>query len=119
MKPQSHPRLREALSKAGSKSLVKYLPHAFRLVVWELMNTQTRLTKVEGIMDKAMHQVTKRMKTAERDIKRGQKKAAVKVLKRAERKNEKLVRKDRDVRDPMIDKAKRVKKKFPKDWRKA
>jgi hypothetical protein len=61
-------------------------------------------------MDKAMHQVTKRMKTAERDVKAGKEKQAVKVLRKAEKKNEKLVKKDRDVRDPMIEKYQRMKK---------
>lgn len=73
---------------------------------------------LEGRMDKKMHQVTKRMKTAEKDVKMGKKKAAVKVLKKAEKKNEKLVKIDRTVRDPLIKKAKKIvaksKKPMPK-----
>jgi len=55
-----------------------------------------------------MHQVTKRMETAVRDIKKGKPKMAAKVLKKAEKKNEKLVKIDRDVRDPMIAKCKKA-----------
>ena len=65
-------------------------------------------------MDKKMHQVTKRMKTAEKDVKMGKKKAAVKVLKKAESKNEKLVKIDKKVRDPMIEKYKKLTKKGKK-----
>lgn len=61
-------------------------------------------------MDKKMHQVTKRMKTAERDVKKGSKKEAVKVLKKAEKKNEKLVEIDRKVRDPAMKELKKMKK---------
>ncbi len=57
-----------------------------------------------------MHQVTKSMKTAEKDVKVGKKKEAVKVLKNAERKNEKLVKIDREVRDSLVDKYNKVKK---------
>lgn len=62
-------------------------------------------------MDKKMHQVTKRMKTAEKDMKSGKKKEAVKVLKKAEKKNEKLVKYDKNVRDPEIKDYKKMKKK--------
>lgn len=62
-------------------------------------------------MDKKMHQVTKRMKTAESDIKKGKAKEAVKVLKKAEKKNEKLVKIDKNVRDPQIEAYKKMKKK--------
>ena len=54
-------------------------------------------------MDKKMHKVTKSMKVAEKDIVKGKPKAAVKALKGAEKKNEKLVKIDRDVRDPIIE----------------
>lgn len=70
--------------------------------------------EMEEYMDKKMHQVSKRMKTAERDIEKGNKKGAVKVLKKAVKKNEKLVAIDRDVRDPMIKECKKMKK----NWRK-
>ncbi len=61
---------------------------------------------MEGYMDKKMHKVTEKMKVAEKDIKKGKAKAAVKVLKGAEKKNEKLVKIDKNVRDPIIKKAK-------------
>lgn len=62
-------------------------------------------------MDKKMHQVTKRMETADKDLQKGNKSGALKVLKKAEKKNEKLVKIDRDVRDPMIEKCKKEMKK--------
>lgn len=62
-------------------------------------------------MDKKMHQVSKRMKTAEKDIKKGKSKEAVKVLKKAVKKNEKLVKIDKNVRDPEIKAFKKMKKK--------
>lgn len=61
-------------------------------------------------MDKKMHKVTTAMKMAEKDMKKGKGKMAVKVLKKAEKKNEKLVKMDKNVRDPMIDKFKKAKK---------
>lgn len=61
-------------------------------------------------MDKKIHKVTLKMKKAEKDIKQGKQKAAIRVLKGAEKKNEKLKREDRDLRDPMIDKFKKAKK---------
>lgn len=61
-------------------------------------------------MDKKIHKITEKMRVAEKDIKKGKSKAAEKVLMGAEKKNEKLKREDRDVRDPMIDKFKKVKK---------
>ena len=61
-------------------------------------------------MDKKIHKVTLKMKKAEKDIEKGKPAQAVKVLKGAEKKNEKLKAEDRDVRDPMIDKFKKAKK---------
>lgn len=71
------------------------------------------LTEKEIInhMDKKMAKVTKEMKTAEKDVKKGKKTAAVKTLKKAEKKNVKLTKIDRDVRDPMLKKCKKVMKK--------
>jgi hypothetical protein len=66
---------------------------------------------LEKQMDKKMHQVSKKMEAAEKDVKKGKGKEAVKVLKHAVKKNEKLVKIDRDVRDPMIDKCKKQMKK--------
>ncbi len=62
-------------------------------------------------MDKIMHQVTKRMKTAEKDIRAGKAKVAEKVLHKAEKKNEKLVKIDKNVRDPKIKKYDEMMKK--------
>ena len=61
-------------------------------------------------MDKKMRKVTKEMKVAEKDVKAGKKKAAVKVLKKAEKKNAKLADYDEKVRDPIIEKCKRASK---------
>jgi hypothetical protein len=44
---QSHPRLRQVISMMRKDCLVRDFPKAFRLVVWELMRTQTRLAKLE------------------------------------------------------------------------
>jgi hypothetical protein len=73
------------------------------------LKTMKQLYK-ECQMDKKMHKVTEKMKDAEKDIKSGKKQAAVKVLKGAEKKNEKLVKIDKDVRDPMVEKAKKMMK---------
>lgn len=59
-------------------------------------------------MDKKMHQVTKKMEVAAKDISKGKPKEAKKVLKKAEKKNEKLVKIDKNVRDPMIKKCKKI-----------
>lgn len=62
-------------------------------------------------MDKKMRKVTKTMRLAEKDIKKGKKSAAVKALKGAEKKNMKLANYDEKVRDPEIKKYKKMKKK--------
>ena len=62
-------------------------------------------------MDKKIHQVTKRMKTAQKDIKKGRSSDAIEVLRKDEEKNEKLVKIDRNVRDPMIKECKKMIKK--------
>lgn len=69
-------------------------------------------------MDKKIHRITKEMQVAERDIKKKKLKDAIRVLKYAEKKNEKLVKIDRDVRDPIIEGAKKFKKNFPSSWSK-
>ena len=61
-------------------------------------------------MDKKMHQVTKRMQTAEGHLRKGKIKEAENDLKKAEIKNESLVKIDRDIRDPQIDKMKKIEK---------
>lgn len=57
-----------------------------------------------------MAKVTQQMRTAEKDIKQGNKKAAVKALKSAEKKNVKLTKVDKEVRDPQIKEYKKMKK---------
>ena len=61
-------------------------------------------------MDKKMAKVTKQMKTVERDLKKGKKEDAMKSLKGAEKKNVKLTKIDREVRDPEIKAYKKMKK---------
>lgn len=61
------------------------------------------------IMDKKMHKVTEKMKVAEKDLRKHKPKEAVKVLKKAVKENERLVKIDKNVRDPMIDKYKKLK----------
>ena len=68
------------------------------------------LNYIEDIMDKKMAKVTRQMKTAGRDIKKGKKKAALKVLQKAEKKNVKLTKIDREVRDPIMKKYAKMKK---------
>ncbi len=62
-------------------------------------------------MDKKMARVTRSMKVAEKDIKHGKVKAAIKALKGAEKKNVKLTKIDREVRDPEIKAYKKMMKK--------
>lgn len=62
-------------------------------------------------MDRKMAKVTRQMKTAGRDIKAGKKSEALKALKSAEKKNVKLTKIDREVRDPEIDAYKKMKRK--------
>ncbi|MGA2876021.1 MAG: hypothetical protein ABSE82_10855 [Nitrososphaerales archaeon] len=45
---QSHPMLRKAISMIRKDSLIRDFPAAFRIVIWELMKTQTRLAKLEA-----------------------------------------------------------------------
>lgn len=58
-----------------------------------------------------MAKVTRQMKTAGRDIKEGKPKAALKALKGAEKKNVKLTKIDREIRDPLIAKEKKMARK--------
>ena len=57
-----------------------------------------------------MAKVTREMKVAAKDIKTGKTAAALKALKGAEKKNVKLTKIDRDVRDPEIEAYKKMKK---------
>lgn len=45
---QSHPRLRKAISMVKKDTLIRDFPAAFRIIIWELMKTQTRLYKLEN-----------------------------------------------------------------------
>lgn len=58
-----------------------------------------------------MAKVTKAMKIAGRDIKQGKKSEALKTLKSAEKKNVKLTKIDREIRDPLIKKEKKMERK--------
>jgi hypothetical protein len=62
-------------------------------------------------MDKKMAKVTKAMKVAEKDVKKDKPKEAIKALKGAEKKNVKLTKEDREVRDPEIKAYKKMKTK--------
>ena len=74
-----------------------------------LFGSFRNIEMVKG-MDKKMAKVTKQMKTAERDVKEGKPAAAVRALKSAEKKNVKLTKIDREVRDPEIKAYKKMKK---------
>lgn len=56
-------------------------------------------------MDKKMKVVTEEMKMAEKSLKKGKKKKALKTLHKAERENERLTKIDKEVRDPFIEKC--------------
>jgi hypothetical protein len=81
----------------------------------QMYSTLLVFFKFKGIleeeMDKKMAKVTTQMKTAERDVKAGKPAAAVKALKGAEKKNVKLTKIDRTVRDPEIKAYKKMKAK--------
>lgn len=62
-------------------------------------------------MDKKMHKVTEKMRTAEAELRAGKAKMAARTLKGAEKANEKLVKIDKNVRDPEIEEYKKMKKK--------
>lgn len=108
---QSHKRLRDAIYYTSMHMPAKYMPKAMKLIIWELMKTQTKLSKLERkLMDKKLHKVTKTIEVAAKDVKKGKPKAAVKALKGAVKKNEKLVKEDRDIRDPAMKKLAKAKK---------
>lgn len=83
---QSHPRLREAIKILSSKKVAAKAPKAFKLVIWELMNTQTRLSKLERFMDKQIHKV-------KADVKTGDKKKALHDIGTLEKMDKKFDRK--------------------------
>lgn len=80
-----------------------------KLCIGSLENKLHKLSKRKA-MDKKMHKVTKEMKVAEKNVKAGRKEMAVRALKSAEKKNEKLVKIDKQVRDPKIKKFNKIKK---------
>ena len=57
-------------------------------------------------MDKKMAKVTRAIKTGERDVREGKSSAAIKALEGAAKKNVKLTKEDREVRDPLIERCK-------------
>jgi len=61
-------------------------------------------------MDKKMAKVTKKIKTAEKDIKMGKEKIASRVLKSAEKQNKQLTRIDKNIRDPKIEVLTKIEK---------
>lgn len=69
------------------KSLIKDFPFAFSIVVNQLIKQTQKLNKLELSMDKKMHKITEKMRSAEKDVKAGKSKDAVQVLKGAEKKN--------------------------------
>jgi hypothetical protein len=52
MRKQSHPRLREALKILGGKHMMHTAPKAFKLIIWELMRTQTEFNKLRDYVKK-------------------------------------------------------------------
>ena len=59
-------------------------------------------------MDKKMAKVSKKIRTAEKDIRKKKPKQAEKVLKKAVKENVKLTKIDREVRDPAMKKLKKL-----------
>lgn len=62
-------------------------------------------------MDRKMHKITRKIETAEGNIRKGKSKAAERVLKAAATANEKLVKIDKNIRDPEIEAYKKMKRK--------
>ena len=89
---------------------MKMLKFIFNYIWFDIKN-KIIPNKKEIVMDKKMAKVTTQMKTAESDIKKGKPVEAVKALKGAEKKNEKLTKIDKEVRDPIIRKYKAEMKK--------
>ncbi len=104
-------KLSNALKRVGMFEEACEIGAAVNTMLWELINALTRNKELEKEMDKKMAKVTKQMKTAERDVKAKKPAAAVKALKGAEKKNVKLTKIDRDVRDPKIKAFDKMKKK--------
>lgn len=112
--PSSLQSLRFANGMIKSHKPVCFLPTALSLVIRVLRAACKEITKLQQEkvrMDKKMAKITKEMKVAEKDVKKGKPKAAVKELKKAEKKNVKLTKIDREERDPFIKKAKKMLKK--------
>lgn len=55
-----------------------------------------------------MHKVTEKIRTAEKDLRNNKKAKAEAILKAAARSNEKLVKIDREERDPYIEKCEKA-----------
>lgn len=88
-----------------------YVEDAVNDVLWCLIDAYKRIDELEIQLDKKMAKVTKSMKVAEKDVKKGQPMAAVAALKGAVKKNVKLTKEDREVRDPEIKAYKKMKAK--------
>jgi hypothetical protein len=105
-------RVRSLCSKEReTRGELKAIEKKVRLLQKQIGRLSWAISNLGVKMDKKMHKITKRMETAEKDIKANKKGAAVKALKGAEKGNEKLVKIDRDVRDPLIEKCKKSMKK--------
>lgn len=95
--------LRNCVSLVNKDRPTSDCQKAIKTLAWELMKAITRITKLERkLMDKEIHKISKKIKVAEKDIKQGKVKTAQAVLKKAEKKNEKLVKIDKTQRDPVI-----------------
>jgi glutamyl-tRNA reductase len=62
---------------------------------------------MEEAVDKKMAKVSRKIRTAEKDIREHKSKAATKTLKKAEKENVRLTKIDREERDPFIEKCKK------------
>lgn len=103
--------LKRALIKYGFLDEYYDVSFSINQVLWHLIDAHERIEELEKLMDKKMAKVTKQMKTAELDAKKGKPMAAVQAIKGAIKKNVKLTKLDRDVRDPEIKAYKAMKKK--------
>lgn len=112
-----HP-TKEVMEKRSLSAQIEFTRQALRPeseVYWGLCEVTALIEMffnyLEKEMDKKMAKVTKQMKTAGREMKKGDKAEAMKTLKKAEKKNVKLTKLDRTVRDPEIKAYKKMKKK--------
>ena len=65
MRKQSHPKLRDAIRLTGMQMPLALTPKAIKLIVWELMKTQTQVKN----MDKQIRKIGKEVKKTGKDLK--------------------------------------------------